>query len=453
METFLFVLCTTIPTHIIVFSLYWKFPWRSRSLALGLICCNVLLKMLTVNWISLQSGNIRIVEWIFSVFGFLIYFLTLRVSWGKALFTFVFVVDYLSIVRGLATFGSVRFFSADSQSWTSCLLCLLFYLLTLPWMLRFFRRTSQTVLSTEAPFLWNTIWLIPAMVTTVILLYTNTYDQISSSSWKFLLARVVLLICVLAVYGLLLRGIASVQRQSMLEFQSRQNEQILSFQRTQYAHLQDYMEEIRRARHDLRQHQRMILSFLESGSQEELRSYLQTQIAARPAESFQTYCHNYAVNALLNYYAKLISASSVYLEIEADLPEHLSVPEPDLCVALGNMIENAIEACAGQDYPLIRIAARRTDAQAIALIVDNTAPDAPQRQADGSFLSNKHPGAGIGTQSVQYIAQQYGGAADFVWKDNMFYASLFLNPSSGHKAEPGSASYPPEYLSNPKSSN
>lgn len=430
METVLFVLCTTIPTHIIVFFLYWNFPWRSRPLALGLICCNVLLKMLTVSWISFQSGNVRMVEWIFSAFGFLIYFLTLRVSWGKALFTFIFVVDYLSIVRGLATFGSVRFFSADSQSWTSFLLCLFFYLLTLPWMLRFFRRTSQAVLSTEAPFLWNTIWLIPAMVTTVILLFTNTYDEASSSSWKFLLARVVLLICVLAVYGLLLRGIASVQRQSMLELQARQNEQILSFQRTQYAHLQDYMEEVRRARHDLRQHQRMILSFLESGSQEELRAYLQTQIAAQPAESFQSYCRNYAVNALLNYYANLITTSNVDLEIEADLPEQLSVPEPDLCVALGNMIENAIEACAGQESPLIRIAARRTDAQAITLIVDNTAPDAPQRQADGSFLSSKHPGAGIGTQSIQYIAQQYSGIADFVWKGHMFYASLFLNPSN-----------------------
>ena len=95
METFLFVLCTTIPSHIIVFSLYWNFPWRSRPLALGLICCNILLKMLTVSWISLQGGNIRIVEWIFSSIGFLIYFLTLRVSWGKALYTFVFVVDYL----------------------------------------------------------------------------------------------------------------------------------------------------------------------------------------------------------------------------------------------------------------------------------------------------------------------------------------------------------------------
>lgn len=430
METFLFVLCTTIPSHIIVFSLYWNFPWRSRPLALGLICCNILLKMLTVSWISLQGGNIRIVEWIFSTIGFLIYFLTLRVSWGKALYTFVFVVDYLSIVRGLATFTSVRFFSADSQSWTSCLLCLLFYLLTLPWMLRFFRRTSQAVLNTEAPFLWNTIWLIPAMVTTVILLFTNTYNPTSSIGWKFLLARVVLLICVLAVYGLLLRGIASVQRQSMLELQARQSEQILSFQRTQYAHLQDYMEEIRRARHDLRQHQRMILSFLESGNQEELRSYLQTQMAAQPAESFQSYCRNYAVNGLLNYYGKLISASGIDLEIEADLPEHLSVPEPDLCVALGNMIENAMEACAGQDSPLIRIAARRTDAQAITLIVDNTAPDAPRRQADGSFLSSKHPGAGIGTQSIQYIAQRYGGAADFIWRDHMFYASLFLNPNN-----------------------
>ena len=65
METLFFVLCTTLPSHIIVFFLYWNFPWRSRRLAMILAGCNILAKMLAVHWAIGAGANIRGVEWIF----------------------------------------------------------------------------------------------------------------------------------------------------------------------------------------------------------------------------------------------------------------------------------------------------------------------------------------------------------------------------------------------------
>ena len=36
-----YIFCTTLPSHIIPFVLFWNFQWRSRRLALALVTVNV----------------------------------------------------------------------------------------------------------------------------------------------------------------------------------------------------------------------------------------------------------------------------------------------------------------------------------------------------------------------------------------------------------------------------
>lgn len=428
MDTLFYVLCTSVPSHIIVFYQYWNFPWRSKWLAAGLACANVLIKLwVMLNWVLPKGLSLRPTELLFSFLGALIYFFILKVDCFKLLFTYVLVLDYLIVVRGVASFLAIRLFSADAQSWQSNFICLLLYLLTIPFVLRHFRNAACQADQTKAPALWGTIWLIPALTSTVVLLYTDAFQEDTAGSWPFLLARLSLLVCVILVCLILLQTLNNFQRQTMLEEQARQNEYILSLQRNQYADLQTYMEEIRRARHDLRQHQNVIQSYLDTGNVEQLRAYLHAQ-PAPPADVLKRYCQNYAVNMLLNHYAGRLTEAGVDFSFQTNLPEKVSVSEPDLCVVLGNLLENALEACIGQEKPYIRAALRCTGSGAITLVVDNTAPQPPQSEPEGGFRSTKHEGRGIGTQSIRYIAQQYNGTADFCWKDGVFYASVFLSP-------------------------
>ena len=45
MEQLFYIFCTTVPSHIIPFVLFWNFRWRSRTVALALVAANVLCKM------------------------------------------------------------------------------------------------------------------------------------------------------------------------------------------------------------------------------------------------------------------------------------------------------------------------------------------------------------------------------------------------------------------------
>lgn len=428
MDTLFYILCTSVPCHIIAFYQYWNFSWRSKWLAAGLACANVLIKLWVMSsWVLPRGLSLRLPEFLFSFLGTLIYFFILKVDHFKLLFTYVLVLDYLIVVRGIASFLAIRLFSADAQSWQSGFICLLLYLFTMPFVLRHFRNAACQADQAKAPALWGTIWLIPALTSTVVLLYTDAFQEDIAGSWPFLLARLSLLVCVMIVCLMLLQALNTFQRQAVLEAQARQNEYILSLQRNQYADFQTYMEEIRRARHDLCQHQNVIQSYLDTGNVEQLRAYLHAQVAP-PADVLKRYCQNYAVNILLNHYAGRMAEAGVDFSFQANLPETVSVSEPDLCVVLGNLLENALEACIGQEKPYIRAALRYTGRGAITLIVDNTAPYPPQADPEGAFRSTKHQGRGIGTQSIRYIAQQYNGTADFRWKDGVFYASVFLNP-------------------------
>ena len=132
METILFVLITTLPSHIIAFYQFWDFPWRSRTLALVLVALHVCLKTFAV-YLALCGGlHIRVLEFAFSLIGLAIYLCLLRTDINATLFFFVLVMDYLIVVRGIATFASAWAFHSSSQSYVSSLICLLLYLLTLP---------------------------------------------------------------------------------------------------------------------------------------------------------------------------------------------------------------------------------------------------------------------------------------------------------------------------------
>lgn len=346
METLFYLLCTSLPCHIIVFYQYWHFLWRSKKLAVVLAFANVVLKMWTAHQLLQLGVSLRTMEFFFAFLGALIYFVMLKVECSKLLFTYVLVLDYLITIRGISSFLAIRIFSADAQSWPSSMFCVLFYLVTMPFILRYFRKAAYQARQVNASSLWHVIWLVPAVTSAVVLIYTDAFQTDEAGSWIFLISRLSLLVCVIVVCFMLLQALNNFQRQTALEEQARQNEYILSLQRSQYANIQSYMEEIRRARHDLRQHHNVIQSFLDSGNTELLREYLSAQDTL-PSDVLQRYCRNYAVNMLLNYYAGQMADAGVDFSFQVDLAETLTVSEPDLCVALGNLLENALEACAG----------------------------------------------------------------------------------------------------------
>ena len=134
------------------------------------------------------------------------------------------------------------------------------------------------------------------------------------------------------------------QLREQLEANARSEamERLLQIQRDQYTMLQSRIIENRRARHDFRQHLRVIQDCANRGDLEDLKSYLADYEKQHPTHSDRVYCNNYALNAILSFYADKAESAGIQFDIPIQLSVHPVIPETKLCVLLGNLLENAL---------------------------------------------------------------------------------------------------------------
>ncbi len=422
----------SLPYRLLAYYPFWKRLRIPPLAVVFLIGLSELAVLIAVFDAAQQGKNIRPVECILGVVCMMIYFTSIRAELSKLAFSYLLIMNYVMIVRGLAGFVEARFFYDPMvcfSSWYTVVLNLLFLLLTLPFMLLFLKRTMERVFHTQAPQFWRTIWLVPALTSFVVLLYTGKFTPDHVATWHFLVTRISLLLCILIVYDVLLRSLDTIRKQGALEEQLRLNEQITALQKSQYQLLQKHIAQTRTARHDLRQHLNLIQAYLQTGDNTALADYITAYGKTLPPDTNEIFCQNYAVDVIVRYYAEQARQKGIAFETHLDLPSQLAVAEPDLCVLLGNLLENAWEACDQQkNGPLfMQICGRIIGEQAISLTVDNSCAQ-PPKQKDGVFFSSKHEQRGTGIISVQNIVSQYQGIAQFEYQDGVFYASVLLNP-------------------------
>lgn len=419
----------TLPYRILSY-----YPLRNRIrfplwVVVLMIGSTELIEMFLYGYAVSMGGSGRSIELLFGPICMATYFICIKADCFRLLFLYLFFTDYLMMVWGLAAFISSRLFfvtGALSDEFWSMGLHLVLFAVTAPCMIWFLSRIKDLVFRIEAPALWHTIWLIPAFTSVIVLLFTGGFRPEEAMQWKFLIARVFLLLSMFVVFYILLYSLGSIQKQAVLAERASRQEQTIALQQAQYVQMQKTIEATRTARHDLRQHLRVIQAFLDHGDKDALKDYIASYRAELPMDTGESYCKNYAVDVLVRYYAEEAGRHHVSFSARMDLPEVLPVREPEFCAMLGNLLENALEACKSQteQAPYIVLNAGM-NGHCISVTVDNSCAAEP-RQQDGHFLSSKHEGYGTGTISVQSTAERYDGVSNFVYKNGVFSASVLL---------------------------
>ena len=109
----------------------------------------------------------------------------------------------------------------------------------------------------------------------------------------------------------------------------------MQIQHDQYSMLQARIAENRRARHDFRQHLRVIQDCVKRGDLEDLKSYLAEYEKQFPSHSDHIYCNSYAVNAILAFYADKAENHSIRLDVKIQMSDTPVIPETEFCVPPG----------------------------------------------------------------------------------------------------------------------
>lgn len=364
------------------------------------------------------------------------YCAAVRAGFGRTLFLLLLISNAANFIVMLSKCIEHLFFpqmALESYriTFSICMLCV--QCLLIPVLFWFIQKYICPVFAcADSDSIWRFLWLIPA--TFYLIWYYHCYFSLLEQSPTEIAIRIdhsVFLFFVnigaLFVYYIVCRMIQEMNANLELKLKNQQ----LSIRNMQYQNLKERMEDARRAKHDLRHHLKVIYSFMDNGKYAKLKNYLREYAQTLPPESPICFCDHPTVNPLLVWYAGQAKEHNIRFEVRISLPAEIHVSDSDICVLLGNLLENAMDACIAQSHGerLIRVSGGLQSEYALVFTIDNTY-ETPIRQAkDGEFLSSKHGGAGIGIHSVQNIVSQYNGVASFRYDDTMFYASmLFTNP-------------------------
>ena len=182
---------------------------------------------------------------------------------------------------------------------------------------------------------------------------------------------------------------------------------IISSGRDHYQRMNEVQEKLRILRHDYKYHITAIREMADSGDNEGIIGYLSGIHEQLNENEMRDYCSNNVINALLSNYAERCAKSRIKYDVIISLPKTLTIPNYDLCIILGNLLENAVEACEKltQDkYVELRL---KPLGQQLALMVRNSSFGILS-QNDGLPISTKKEG-GHGLRSVKAVVERYDG--------------------------------------------
>lgn len=279
----------------------------------------------------------------------------------------------------------------------------------------------------ETPRTWHIFWILPSFFVGInLLIQPVDYATLYAGRMMVLYPVAVLFLLVLLLFFYLMFW--TIARELGNNMRLQQENHFLQIQASQYSALRKSIEETQRTRHDLRQHLTAIQGFIDRGDLNALADYIKICGTSIPSDTMRSYCGNPAVDAVVRYYADKAAELGTDMEVSIQIGAQTIIPEPEFCVLLGNLLENALEACAelqGKKY--VRVSAIQTGNSMLSLTVDNTSAKPPVVEM-GKFRSSKRDGFGIGIESARTIAEHYNGDARFQWKEGVFYASVMLNP-------------------------
>ena len=355
-----------------------------------------------------------------------------KAHFGKRLFMLIMLANISSFINIAGKyfeslfFGDVAWTSTYAFSYSLCVF-LLQIIILVPVGLSIIKLFRGAIANEHVRSAWKYLWLIP---TTFYFVWFFHVYSLHHSPTEFAMSGTHVLFLFIVdlgaylVYYTAFRFIKEQGKNMMLE----ENNYHLAMQHLQYENLNERILEARHAKHDIRHHITIMSSYLASKEYEKLEKYLNSYKKSLPDDSSIMLCQNQAINALLVYFAGLSKDAETDFKVHATIPETISIPENDICVVLGNLLENALHACftyKGNDKQISIAISYNEGCMLIA--IDNTFNGKLKKNFDGALLTTKKDGTGVGIESVKNIAKSYNGLFSYEVKGNMFCVSVMLN--------------------------
>ena len=209
------------------------------------------------------------------------------------------------------------------------------------------------------------------------------------------------------------------------------DKRIAAYQRelveTHYKEVENMYRQIRGWRHDYRNHIQVMKSYAASNDMDAIKRYLDELDTDLSTVDVAIKTGNAMADAILNSKISLARSRQIPVTVDAHIPVALKMSELDLCVIIGNLFDNAIEANLPlpEEKRMIRVYMDMKNTQLYMSFTNMT--DSKKRIKEGGrFRTTKGEGHGFGLVRVDDIVARYDGYLSRNSEDGAFTTEILL---------------------------
>lgn len=180
-------------------------------------------------------------------------------------------------------------------------------------------------------------------------------------------------------------------------------------------------------RHDYHNHIQTMKVYLEMGKFDELSEYLNKLDEDLTTVDTVIKTGNTKIDAALNSKISLAKKKGIQVEAKAIVPKCISISEVDLSLIIGNLMDNAMEACMkieDEDKRFIRVYVDILKGQLYIYIMNSVGNQL--KKSGNKYLSTKDGSHGLGLMRLDNIVKKYNGYLNRQDETDVFVTEIML---------------------------
>ncbi|BBM17050.1 sensor histidine kinase [Enterococcus avium] len=190
-----------------------------------------------------------------------------------------------------------------------------------------------------------------------------------------------------------------------------------------YQQVEKHQQEVRKIKHDLKNQLCSIVGYLDMNNEQTANQQINDLIQQLDSSELPSFTQHTGVNALLRLHYQLIKQAGITCEFEIKCPETMNFSDADLSSLIGNILDNAREAC--------EQCQKRKYIQLKMIYFNHSLVVSCENSTEGRVMSlatRKQDSAnhGFGMKSIREIIEKHHGQLNYTSDDYSFNLSFNL---------------------------
>ncbi len=185
-------------------------------------------------------------------------------------------------------------------------------------------------------------------------------------------------------------------------------------------------ERVKALRHDIKHHIIELSAMARKNNNDEMAAYLteMQEFMLNPKEYAST--GNKEIDGVLNYMLQKANTALKQVDVQINIPEGMYLNDFNICVILGNLVDNAVRAASKSEEKRLTIKIQ-VKQEVLFIFIENSYSGEIIEKTDTLQTTQKDPAIhGIGLENVKKVVAANGGEIKIEYTENRFCVQVLL---------------------------